>query len=451
MKRFILTCFLFGSSFISICQNVGIGTTTPDASARLDVKSSTTGALMPRMTSTERKAIINPATGLLVFDTVEKTLYMFDGVNWLGFAALTNFQRPAVNLEHGPDAAQINTFMGYSVSMWDQWAAVGAPYVKVNGVATGVVYMYYYEGGQWQYRSTIAPPTSNAGSVFGVSVSIKGNYLAVGSPSAKDFNNLQFGAAFVYKLVGNVWALTNTVYGTTTGTDFASSVAINLTGTVLCTAETGAQVAGKIAAGKVHIFYKPGSAYILNQSLQDPQPTDFENFGTRLALSASGNNLAIGAPYKTVGAFIANGYLGFWDRSGGPWGQAYSYLPAGKKDLNIGANLDITDNKIAFSVGGLNEAHYQNLNQSGASTRVYSDVIYGISLDPVNEVMNVFSGNALYKQPAGGTSYKLKIISTDEVPMLPGLLSGYNGRIIAGLPVNQNKEKPYLGAVYFYE
>src|SRR5579871_2118245 len=49
--------------------NVGIGTTSPDASALLDLTSLSRGFLVPRMTQTQRNAISTPATGLLVYCT----------------------------------------------------------------------------------------------------------------------------------------------------------------------------------------------------------------------------------------------------------------------------------------------------------------------------------------------------------------------------------------------
>ena len=42
---------------------VGVGTTTPDASAALDITSPTKGLLIPRMTNAQRQAISNPAAG----------------------------------------------------------------------------------------------------------------------------------------------------------------------------------------------------------------------------------------------------------------------------------------------------------------------------------------------------------------------------------------------------
>ena len=49
--------------------DVGIGTNVPDPSAVLDLVSTSGGLLIPRMTSAERDAIENPATGLMIFNT----------------------------------------------------------------------------------------------------------------------------------------------------------------------------------------------------------------------------------------------------------------------------------------------------------------------------------------------------------------------------------------------
>ncbi|MBU0766107.1 MAG: DUF1566 domain-containing protein, partial [Bacteroidetes bacterium] len=67
-------------------QNVAItddSLYTADPSAILDVKSATKGFLMPRLTTTQRLAVINPATGLLVYDTDENVFYFYNGSAWL--------------------------------------------------------------------------------------------------------------------------------------------------------------------------------------------------------------------------------------------------------------------------------------------------------------------------------------------------------------------------------
>lgn len=53
------------------------------ASALLELRSTTQGVLIPRMTTTQRNAISSPATGLLVYDTSLDLLYFYEGSSWL--------------------------------------------------------------------------------------------------------------------------------------------------------------------------------------------------------------------------------------------------------------------------------------------------------------------------------------------------------------------------------
>jgi hypothetical protein len=71
--------------FGSTSGNVGIGTATPNASARLQVDSTTQGFLPPRMTSVQRNAIATPAAGLIVYDVTLNKHYGYDGTTWNAF------------------------------------------------------------------------------------------------------------------------------------------------------------------------------------------------------------------------------------------------------------------------------------------------------------------------------------------------------------------------------
>jgi trimeric autotransporter adhesin len=62
-------------------QNIGIGTTTPHPSAKLEISDTATGILIPRLTLQQRNSIASPAKGLMVFVTSDSSFYFFDG-NW---------------------------------------------------------------------------------------------------------------------------------------------------------------------------------------------------------------------------------------------------------------------------------------------------------------------------------------------------------------------------------
>ena len=68
-----------------ILAQIGIGTNTPDASAKLDVMSTNKGFLPPRMTATQRDAIATPAAGLIVWCSnccSYGEVQVFNGVAW---------------------------------------------------------------------------------------------------------------------------------------------------------------------------------------------------------------------------------------------------------------------------------------------------------------------------------------------------------------------------------
>jgi len=66
---------------ISYAQ-VGIGTANPDASAQLEVVSTSKGLLIPRVTASQRVSISSPATGLLVYQTDGSAGFYFYENGW---------------------------------------------------------------------------------------------------------------------------------------------------------------------------------------------------------------------------------------------------------------------------------------------------------------------------------------------------------------------------------
>jgi hypothetical protein len=81
MKKLIVITVLFFAQK-SFGQGVGIGTTSPDPSAVLHLQSTSQGLLLPNMTTTDRNAIINPASGLMVYDYVTKSIWMRSATTW---------------------------------------------------------------------------------------------------------------------------------------------------------------------------------------------------------------------------------------------------------------------------------------------------------------------------------------------------------------------------------
>lgn len=91
MKKSLLPItLLLMLTMISNAQNsfpstgsAGIGTTAPNASALLDIRSTVKGVLIPRMTRAQRDFIAAPATGLLIYQTDNgPAFYWYTGSAW---------------------------------------------------------------------------------------------------------------------------------------------------------------------------------------------------------------------------------------------------------------------------------------------------------------------------------------------------------------------------------
>lgn len=74
-------------------NNVGIGTAAPDASAKVEIASTTKGFLLSRMTTTQRNAIGSPAVALIIYNTTTGRFNrLVTGTTWDAFVEETATQ-----------------------------------------------------------------------------------------------------------------------------------------------------------------------------------------------------------------------------------------------------------------------------------------------------------------------------------------------------------------------
>ncbi|MEM6346034.1 MAG: tail fiber domain-containing protein [Bacteroidota bacterium] len=85
MKRLLLFSLLSTLAFALFSQSVGINPTgnNPDPSAMLDVQAIDKGMLLPRMTTSQRDAITNPAEGLMIYNLDDSCFNYYAGSQWI--------------------------------------------------------------------------------------------------------------------------------------------------------------------------------------------------------------------------------------------------------------------------------------------------------------------------------------------------------------------------------
>ena len=85
MKKLSIFFAIFLLQGNTLFAQVGINSdnSAPDSTAMLDVKSTTSGFLPPRMTTEQRNLIGTPATGLTIYNTTRNCIETYNGSAWV--------------------------------------------------------------------------------------------------------------------------------------------------------------------------------------------------------------------------------------------------------------------------------------------------------------------------------------------------------------------------------
>ena len=129
------------------------------SSAALDVKSTTQGVLLPRLTSAQRTAISNAANGLLVFDTDTQTFWFRQNGTWVnlvggGSGSGVGWQQSGVNINN-TNSGNVGVGTGSPGAKLAVHAGGGSTTADFYNATTGpnVSHIHYGPKGDWYIRS----------------------------------------------------------------------------------------------------------------------------------------------------------------------------------------------------------------------------------------------------------------------------------------------------------
>ncbi|WP_437623190.1 cadherin-like beta sandwich domain-containing protein [Sorangium sp. So ce1151] len=285
---------------------------------------------------------------------------------------------------------------GHAVGLDGDTLVVGAPgedsaTTTVNGSQTnngaslaGAAYVFVRTGATWAQQAYLKPSNTGAGDLFGSSVAISGNTVAVGATgeasNATGVNGAQAdnsavgsGAAYVFTRSGSTWTQQAYLKPSNTGANDAFGTSVALSGSTLAVGATGeassatgvngAQADNSAAgSGAVYVFTRGGAAWTQQAYLKASNAEGGDAFGA--SVSIDGDFLAVGASGEDSGAVgwggvesdnaaSGSGAAYLFERSGGAWKQA-SYIKASNTGASdaFGARLALSGTTIVVAAAG---------------------------------------------------------------------------------------------------
>jgi len=232
---------------------LGVGTSSPDPSALLDLESTTQGFLAPSMTSAQRMAIASPAKGLMVYDTTANDLFEWNGTAWVT-----------------PGSSVYGTDLTWLASVTDFMAtAPGSPAPGARYIATATwtgLGNYPNQIATWNGTAWTFTTPTNLNAVF---ASHQANGYVFSGSAWVPFvaaNLAQMGATASQVLTwnGSAWApATPSSGGVTSVTGTAPiSVATGTTTPVVSMAAASAGASGYLASSDWNTFNAKGSGTV---------------------------------------------------------------------------------------------------------------------------------------------------------------------------------------------
>jgi hypothetical protein len=263
--------------------------------------------------------------GAFAKNTHEGAAYVFtrSGTTWSQQQALTSVDLIS------------NDEFGSSVAVQGDTAVVGA---LAQNNSSGSVYVFTRTGTTWTQQQKLTAADAENGDVFGFSVSISGDTIAVGA-AHKGAGGLQRGAAYVFTRTGTTWAAQQrlTADDAADGDRFGTS--ISLSGD---TVVVGAF--GTAAGGAAYVFTRSGTTWSQQQKLTPSDANPGASFGW---------SVAVDVDTAVVGAFDAGAAYVF-TRSGTTWTQQQKLPEAdGGPGSNMGTSVAVAgDTAVVGAING---------------------------------------------------------------------------------------------------
>jgi len=215
------------------------------------------------------------------------------------------------------DASEADAF-GWSVSISGNTAIIGAALADDGGNDAGSAYVFVRSGSIWTQQAKLAANDGSAEDRFGTSVSINGDTAVVGSRFGSSASGPNTGCAYIFHRSGGIW----TQQAKLTADDAADSdefgISASISGDTVAIGSRYGDSDSAADAGAVYVFERSGTAWALQAKLTAEDAAGSDEFGFSVAVSD--DKTIVGAPFDDDSG-LDSGSAYIFLRNGGAWTQ----------------------------------------------------------------------------------------------------------------------------------
>lgn len=361
---------------------------------------------------------------------------------------------------------------GTSVDISGDFAIIGAPYDDDNGLESGSAYIFQNNGSAWVQFQKIVPTDIFPDDHYGISVAIDDSVAIVGVQYDDD-NGSNSGSVYIYRFDGSNWNEETQLLASDGAIDdeFGFSVDIQANRAIVGAYRNDAVASN---AGAVYVFDYNGTSWAETDKLTaaDGNVDDFYSYSIALD-----NNLIVVGAYLDDDNGVNSGGAYIYRYSGSNWSFEQKLVPSnGSGGDAFGFDVAIDNNLIAIGAyakdnvatddGAVYLYRYSgtwNIEDELTASDPVMDDWFGYSVGVANDL--VISG-AYHKDDLGtesGAFYlfgfdqsiwieELKVEASDgEFGDQFGQALGVDGYLTISGAINDDDEGTNAGAAYIYD
>ena len=271
-------------------------------------------------------------------------IFSYNGSTWLQSQKLT------------ASDGSVNDIFGFSVSISDNNAVVGAWRDTDNGSNSGSAYMYTFNGSDWIQSAKLLASDGHSEQHFGISVSISGNSAIIGA-NGDNQNAIGSGAAYIYSYNGTSWLESQKLIASDGAITDRFGASVSISDDILIIG------ANEDASGSAYIFSYNGTVWSESTKLTASDGAAGDFFG--YSASISGNTALVGAYIDDpFGPGSGSAYV--YSYNGSSWNETQKLIPSdGAAPDLFGVGVAISDNSMIVG------ANYNDDNGSNSGSAYF--------------------------------------------------------------------------------